>query len=328
MVITIGDMNPETVIGDARDNTIYGGGGADRLDGGAGADHLDGGAGNDVYLVDNVGDQVTEAIGGGRDTIATAVSYTLAAGQGVEELRVAWIAGDRAVSLTGNEFAQILKGNGGVNVLDGGAGADRLDGGAGADLLTGGIGSDTYIVDNAGDQIIEAKGGGWDSVAVSVSYTLAAGQEIEELRVLSSAGDGAITLIGNALNQTLIGHNGTNVLNGGWGNDVLTGRGGADTFVFANWPGTGNIDHITDFASEDTIQLSKSIFTTLATGELDATAFKNISISSVDANDRILYKQTTGELFYDADGSGSSLKVKIAVLDNKTALTEADFFVV
>ncbi|WP_269780358.1 Ig-like domain-containing protein [Methylobacterium sp. Leaf118] len=284
--------------------------------------------GNDSYTVDEAGDQVIEAIGGGRDTVAAAASYTLAAGQEIEELRVAWSAGDRAINLTGNEFAQILKGNGGVNILDGGAGADTLDGGAGADTLIGGTGNDTYIVDNAGDQIVETKGGGKDSVAAFVSYTLTAGQEIEELRVLLAAGDRAIDLTGNSLNQTLIGNGGANVLNGGWGDDVLTGRGGADTFVFANWAGTGNIDRITDFASEDTIQLSKSIFTTLATGELDPTAFKNISVSSVDASDRILYKQSTGELFYDADGSGSGAKVKVAVFDNKAALTAADFLIV
>ncbi|WP_232631502.1 beta strand repeat-containing protein [Methylobacterium sp. Leaf118] len=308
-----------TLTGNEFANTLVGNAGNNVLDGGVGSDEMIGGAGNDTYIVDNAGDRVVEAAGGGRDAVAVGVNYTLAAGQEIEELRVLSSAGDRAISLTGNEFAQTIRGNDGAN---------RVDGGAGADTLIGGAGSDTYIVDNAGDQIVESKGGGWDSVATGVSYTLAAGQEIEELRVLSSAGDRAIDLTGNSLNQTLIGNSGANVLNGGWGNDVLTGRGGADTFVFANGPGTGNIDRITDFASEDTIQLSKSIFTTLATGELDPTAFKNISVSSVDASDRILYKQSTGELFYDADGSGSGAKVKVAVLDNKAALTAVDFLIV
>ncbi|WP_232628905.1 M10 family metallopeptidase [Methylobacterium sp. Leaf118] len=206
--------------------------------------------------------------------------------------------------------------------------ANRLDGGSGADTMSGLRGNDTYLVDNAGDRVNESWHGGWDTVASSVSYTLAANQEIEELRVALVAGDRAIDLTGNALAQRVIGNDGANVLNGAWGNDVLTGRGGADTFVFANALGSNNVDRITDFATEDTIQLSDDIFTALAPGPLAAGAFKNISTGVADANDRLLYKQATGELFYDADGSGEALKVKVAVFENKVALTAADFFIV
>ena len=54
--------------------------------------------------------------------------------------------------------------------------------------MTGGSGNDFYYVDNAGDQVIEAVGGGSDNVYASVDYTLAAGQEIEFLRVYGSVG--------------------------------------------------------------------------------------------------------------------------------------------
>ena len=47
--------------------------------------------------------------------------------------------------------------------------------------MTGGSGNDIYYVDNAGDQVIEAVGGGSDNVYASVDYTLAAGQEVEAL---------------------------------------------------------------------------------------------------------------------------------------------------
>ncbi|WP_232627910.1 calcium-binding protein [Methylobacterium sp. Leaf118] len=286
----------------------------DYLDGWGGADWLYGGAGNDTYIVDNIGDRTVEASGAGTDTVRSSVNYTLAAN--VENLV---LTGTNGLSATGNSAANALTGN---------AGANRLDGGAGTDTMTGGAGDDTYLVDNAGDRVIEATGGGRDAVATSVNFTLTAGQEIEELRVLQSVGDGPINLTGNALAQTIIGNNGVNILNGGLGNDVLTGRGGADTFVFANSLSSTNVDRITDFAVEDTIQLSKSIFTALTTGELDPSSFKNITTGTIDADDHILYKQSTGELFYDADGAGSGLKVKFAVLDNKAALTAADFLIV
>ena len=65
--------------------------------------------------------------------------------------------------------------------------------------MIGLAGNDSYYVDNAGDQVIEAAGGGSDNVYASVSYTLAAGQEVETLRVHGPAG---LALGGNELATT------------------------------------------------------------------------------------------------------------------------------
>jgi Ca2+-binding RTX toxin-like protein len=48
----------------------------------------------------------------------------------------------------------------------------------------------------------------------------------------------------------------------------------------------------------------------------------------LDGNDFIVYNKTTGALSYDADGSGSGAAVKFAVIENKVALTAADFLVI
>ncbi|MBX5142850.1 rhizobiocin, partial [Rhizobium lentis] len=66
-------------------NTITGGAGNDMLNGGGGADTLIGGTGNDTYIVDHVGDLVTEVADAGIDTVRTTLaSYTL--GSDVENL--------------------------------------------------------------------------------------------------------------------------------------------------------------------------------------------------------------------------------------------------
>ena len=78
-----------------------------------------------------------------------------------------------------------------------------LDGKGGADTMTGDAGDDTYMVDDAGDRVIEAAGGGSDTVYASTSYTLAAGQSVELLRTdLRSAARTAINLTGNEFAQT------------------------------------------------------------------------------------------------------------------------------
>ncbi|WP_460005872.1 calcium-binding protein, partial [Methylorubrum rhodinum] len=300
-------------------DTLNGGAGADTLNGGAGADRLTGGTGNDAFVVDNAGDLVFEASGGGVDRVFASTSYTLQAGQEIEGLQLLAATGSANLNLTGNAISQSLVGNNGANVINGGIGRDAM---------TGRGGGDTYIVDNLGDRITEAAGGGRDTVLATASYALGAGQEIEALQLLASTGSARFNLSGNEFGQSLVGNNGANVLDGRGGGDVLTGRGGADSFAFSTALGAGNVDRIVDFAAEDTVRLSKSVFSALAPGQLAEGAFKNISTGNADAGDRILYKQTTGELFYDADGSGSGAAVKFAVLDNKAALTHADFLVV
>ena len=57
---------------------------------------MTGGDGNDTYVVDNVGDTVTELAGEGFDTVRSSISYTL--GADVERL----VLTDSAANGTGN----------------------------------------------------------------------------------------------------------------------------------------------------------------------------------------------------------------------------------
>lgn len=296
--------------------------GADTLTGTTGIDVLKGYAGDDTYTVNHVNDQVIEAANQGTDTVLASTSYGLAAGQAVEKLYAADPNVRTLIDLTGNEIDNVIRGSVARNVLDGGEGVD---------IMTGLGGDDTYVVDNVADQVIEAVGGGYDTVLTTVSYTLAVGQEIEVLATRSPTLTANLTLTGNNYANTIRGGAGNDTLDGGYNYDVLQGGAGADTFAFSTSLGIYNVDRVVDFSSVegDTVQLSKRAFGALSPGVLQESQFKDITGgAAVDASDRILYDRDSGRLFYDADGSGAAVATHFATLDNHALITSNDFFIV
>ena len=75
--------------------------------------------------------------------------------------------------------------------------------------------------------------------------------------------------------------------------------------------GTANADRISDFASgSDKLQLDDAAFTAIgAMGNFAAGDARfwasHPAARRHDANDRVVYNTSTGQLYYDADGSGS-----------------------
>jgi hypothetical protein len=120
-----------------------------------------------------------------------------------------------------------LSGGIGRDTLIGNDLENELNGGAGADVMIGGAGSDFYIVDDAGDVVMEHHHGGVDVVLSSISYILS--DNVEKLILAANAGD--LNGAGNAQDNTLIGNEGRNVLSGGAGNDWLNGASGDDTLI-------------------------------------------------------------------------------------------------
>ncbi len=150
----------------------------------------------------------------GIDTARSSISYTL--GANVENLH---LTGTGVIDGTGNELANDLTGNSANNTLTGLSGNDKLDGKEGSDMLIGGSGDDVYMVDDAGDLVIEFSAEGTDKVRSSVNFSLSA--NVEDLVLTGSA----------ALNGT--------------GNDVyIFGRNyGVDTLI-KNDSVPGNVDTV------------------------------------------------------------------------------------
>ena len=218
--------------------------GDDVIDGGAGNDTLTGGLGDDIYVLDRATDVVVEEAGGGIDGVrlafAAAGSYVLT--DNVENATVT-AAASIAVGVTGNELDNILAGNAAANTLIGGLGNDTLNGGAGNDSLVGGAGDDVYVVDVAGDRVVEAANGGYDRVeATAAGYTLAA--NVEDLLY---TGKLAFVGGGNELANNITGGIGADVLSGAAGDDVLTGGAGADRLVGGIGADTFVLDSLVGF---------------------------------------------------------------------------------
>ncbi|PZV40333.1 beta strand repeat-containing protein [Mesorhizobium kowhaii] len=305
----------DSIYGEAGNDTLNGGRGADLLDGGTGVDTMRGGGENDTYYVDNAGDQVIEINGKGTDNVQAYVSFNLS-GQELENLA---LRGGTSINGTGNSIANIITGNSGNNIINGLGGADTM---------SGSTGNDTYYVDNAGDHVIEANGGGTDNVQAYVSFNLS-GQELENLALRST---GNINGTGNSIANVITGNSGANVINGLLGNDTLSGSTGNDSFVFTTaLNASTNVDRITDFSVvEDTIQVDNAIFAALgANGTLTAAQFvKNTTGLAGDGTDHIIYETDTGWLYYDSNGNAAGGSTHFATLAANLALTNADFVVV
>ncbi|MDE1152419.1 MAG: hypothetical protein PW788_07775 [Micavibrio sp.] len=251
--------------GNADANVLTGNAGANSLDGGAGVDTMIGGAGNDTYVVDVSGDVVTELANAGTDTVLAAASYIL--GLNVENLT---LTGHDAINGTGNALVNVLTGNDNDNLLDGGVGADTMIGGAG---------NDVYFVDNANDKIIEFSGEGTDTVVSSITYTLTAGSEIENLILM--AGTARINGTGNADDNLIAGNSAANSLYGMDGADTLDGGAGADLMVGGNGDDTYYVDMTTDRITETATGGVDSVFSSVS--YTLATYVDNLTLTGTDA---------------------------------------------
>lgn len=152
------------------------------------------------------------------------------------------------------------------------------------------------------------------------------------------------TLVGGNQRDTLIGTDGNDVIDGKAKGDFLYGKGGSDIltggtswdrFVF-DTALDGSVDTITDFdTSDDFIYLDNAVFTKLGSGSLSSPTELDSALLvtgdgavAKDSNDYLIYDSRSGELSYDADGSGSGSAITFVEMGSNLDLTHADIFIV
>jgi serralysin len=173
-----------------------------------------------------------------------------------------------------------------IEDVDGSRFADRITGNDGRNFLWGDDGNDTLIGGGGGDDL----GGGW-------------------------------------ANDVLLGGLGNDSIGGGGDNDTMTGNAGADQFFFGWDLVDAGVDTITDMqAGLETIWIGSWWGGGLTLQDLAANQFRSGAgvTTANSATQRVIYNTTTGDLYFDADGSGGAAAVKFAIVSNHAALTFSD----
>jgi Ca2+-binding RTX toxin-like protein len=141
--------------------------------------------------------------------------------------------------------------------------------------------------------------------------------------------DAGGSFIASTLADKLVGGAGADTFEGGAGSDEITLGGGSDTLIFSSLSG---IDTVKDFnPAQDVIQLAKAAMAALgAVGGLTDAEFEAGAglAAATEATTRIFYNETSGALYYDADGSGGGAAVQLATFTTAPQLTHTQLFIV
>ncbi|HYJ84386.1 MAG TPA: calcium-binding protein, partial [Allosphingosinicella sp.] len=256
----LGGSGVDKFEGGAGNDTLTGAGGFDELTGGAGADILDGG-GDTLDWVVYARETGTGGIAVNLSASAATVGGVLLASNtardtfgtidtliGIEQVRGAdgndfflgSSANDRLEGWGGNDT---IEGGDGSDSLTGDAGDDYLDGGAGMDSMTGGPGNDVFVVDSAGDSVLDETG--TDEIRTGLASYALGSNGIENLTGTADSGQ---SLSGNGIANVIRGGGGNDLLVGGGGIDQLTGGAGSDT-LYGGYQ--GSTDDSDDWAAYD-----------------------------------------------------------------------------
>ena len=272
----------DTLTGGARNDSLYGGNGNDRIYGGNGDDGLYNGDGNSK-IYGGIGDDGIEG-GKGKDSMD--------GGSGSDVL------GFWNIGRTGHG-AIVDLGRLRGNILDDGYG--NTETATGFEILIGSNKNDVFTGNDRANFLAGERGNDR----------------------LNGSG-GADRLYGGYDSDKIDGGMGNDTVVGGYGLDTVTGGEGADLFVF-NAPNLGesDVDHVVDFQ----VGVDKIIFNSSSIGIqyadlLPAGFLSGPGMTTPNTLSHwVIYDTTTGNLYFDEDGTGTAIGNLIAVFDNHATLT-------
>jgi hypothetical protein len=146
------------------------------------------------------------------------------------------------------------------------------------------------------------------------------------------SGKGTDVLFGNGGPDELLGGRSRDFLIGGADDDLLSGGSGSDIFGFEGFS-TDGIDTIKDFEiTRDFIVVDVNSGSLYANAGLtpDATITADqfrLGTAAVDASDRFIYDETSGQLFFDPDGTGSAPQIQFATLESRPTISYGNIYV-
>ena len=227
-------------------------------------------------------------------------------------------------------------------------GRDVVDGGDGFDTLQFSGGRSAVVVDMRTGGATGGGTGGSGHVSFGDIERVEGTRFNDRLTANDSGtqllgGQGSDTLRGGAADDNLSGDgtttgfnlgSGADRLSGRGGNDFLEGGAGSDSFVFDVAPGDANADTVADFVSgADRLELDDAVHANIGgrgrfAADDDRFFAGDGATSGQDAQDRVAYDTSTGNLYYDADGSGSGASQLIATFQGNPAIAATDIVVI
>ncbi|MBD1873389.1 calcium-binding protein [Nodosilinea sp. FACHB-131] len=354
-----GGKGDDLLLGGAADDLLLGGDGNDFVDGkrgndtaflgagrdaflwnpGEGNDTIDGGAGHDTMLFNGAGaSEVIDMLANGeRFTFLRNIGAVVMDTNNLEQVDFRAFGGADTINindLTGTDIKQInlnlgisgtAGGDGEIDTINitGSAGHDAIRiATSGQDVVVSGLTADVSIFRaDASDRLLVSGGDGNDQIKADHL-------DLNRIQLTLDGGAGHDNLVGSVNIDTLLGGQGSDNLLGGKGADILTGNEGNDSFRFDHLDQAG--DTITDFvAADDQILIRAAGFGGgLNAGAPISTSQFVLGAAAADGSDRFIYNNTSGELFFDRDGTGHQAQVLLATLSGAPTITNTDIVVV
>jgi Ca2+-binding RTX toxin-like protein len=355
-----GGAGDDLLVGGAANDTLIGGAGNDFVDGrrgddvaflgagrdaflwnpGEGNDRIEGGSGYDTMLFNGSGanETIDMSANGERFRFFRDVASVVMDTNDLEQVDFRAFGGADTITindLTGTDIQQINLNLGVLGTAGGDGQIDTIN-------VNGSAGNDVVRVANQ-EQTVTVTG-------LTATVTIArADANLDRLMVFGAAGDDRIDaselasnliqltidggagddmLIGSSSNDTLVGGDGNDTVIGGAGADNVSGSNGRDAFRF-NAPNQGS-DTISDFvAADDQILVRAADFGGgLVAGAAITVDQFILGTAAGDDSDRFIYNNTTGELFFDVDGSGANAQVLLATLTGAPTINNTNIVVI